>query len=187
MDRRTAGVSLVIVGLLFAVAACTSAATPGSGTTSPGAGTTSPEPGGTPAGGGQGTGSGSGNAANGYEGSLVTSGLYDASWSVSPEQAAEPFNSVGARTLTSDKGTYGNVSVALDGSVSFGSGAPELSQHGLEFAGSGAQTTLDASGAFVCAFTVDTDLTAGDGSTLHVAGTMTVHWHPEGLGDISCP
>jgi hypothetical protein len=26
-----------------------------------------------------------------------------------------------------------------------------------------------------------------EGKTLDIAGTMTVHWHPEGVGDLSCP
>ena len=46
---------------------------------------------------------------------------------------------------------------------------------------------LDASSAFVCAFTIDADRIGFDGAKLHLAGQMTVHWHPEGLGDLSCP
>jgi hypothetical protein len=90
-------------------------------------------------------------------------------------------------TVSSDKGTFGNLSVKPDGSISFGSGAMELTAHGMSYDGGGATVTLDATQAFVCSFTVDTDLTSSDGTKLHVAGTMTAHWHPEGIGDVSCP
>src|SRR5207244_3958647 len=131
---------------------------------------------------GGGSGSGSGN---GYEGKLTTSGLYDATWTVGPG-TVEVFNSVAFPSLVSDKGTFGNLKVGADDSVSFGSGATELTGHG-QFNGAGAKVTLDATGMFVCAFTVDTDLAGSDGAKVHVAGGMTVHWHPEGLGDLNCP
>ena len=74
-----------------------------------------------------------------------------------------------------------------DGSVSFGSGAPELSSIG-SYDGSGAQVTMDHTNRFVCAFTVDTDLTGGtDGTKLHLKGSMKVNWHPQGIGDANCP
>ena len=130
---------------------------------------------------------GGGGSQEGYEGSLITSGLYDATWTVNPEQQADVFNSVAGHTLTSDKETFGNVTVQPDGSISFGSGAPELSDHGLAYAGTGAQVTLDETEAFVCAFTLDTDLVADDGASLHITGGLTVHWHPEGLGGLNCP
>jgi hypothetical protein len=95
-----------------------------------------------------------------------------------------PFNSANNPTLTSDKGTFGNIKVMPDGSVSFGSAAEGFPG---QLEGTGATTTLDATGAFVCSFTVDTDLATTDGKTLHLAGTMTAHWHPEGVGDLSCP
>jgi hypothetical protein len=48
--------------------------------------------------------------------------------------------------------------------------------------------TLDPSGQFVGAFTVDTDLTGhSDKAILHLAGSLTVHWHPEGVGAMNCP
>jgi len=68
--------------------------------------------------------------------------------------------------------------------VSFGSGASDFPG---QLVGSGLKTTLDATGAFVCAFTVDTNVATTEGKTLDIAGTMTVHWHPEGVGDLSCP
>jgi hypothetical protein len=48
--------------------------------------------------------------------------------------------------------------------------------------------TLDKSSQFVCAFTIDTDLKGNhDSGILHMSGGMTVHWHPVGNGDPSCP
>jgi hypothetical protein len=133
-------------------------------------------------GGGQG-----GNAAEGFEGSLTTSGRYAATWTAGKETPATVFNSVESVTLQSDHQTFGNIGVKPDGSVSFGSGASELSSNGA-YNGSGAKVTLDKSGQFVCAFTVDTDLTGStDGALLHLKGSMKVHWHPEGIGDLSCP
>jgi hypothetical protein len=133
------------------------------------------------------TAGGGSGGQEGYEGRLITSDLYDATWTVSPEQPADVFNSSAGHVLTSDKGTFGNVMVQTDGSLSFSSAAPELSDHGLTYTGSGAQVTLDETEAFVCAFTVDTDLVAGDGTPLHISGGLTVHWHPEGLGGLNCP
>ena len=71
-----------------------------------------------------------------------------------------------------------------DGVVSFGSAASELSG---QYSGTGAQVVLDETGGFVCSFTVDADVVAGDGTELHIAGGLTVHWHPEGLGGLNCP
>jgi hypothetical protein len=128
-----------------------------------------------------------GNSAEGFEGSLTTSGLYAATWTASKDAQADVFNSVSSVTLTSDHQTFGNVNVKPDGSVSFGSAASELSPN-IAFNGSGAGVTLDKSGKFVCAFSVDTDLTGnGNGAKLHIKGAMTVHWHPQGIGDLSCP
>jgi len=163
-----------VMSLVALIAGC-------SGTASPPANGSTPQPAG---GGSTGAQPGGGTGANGFEGSLVTSAGYDATWTVSPDMEAGPFNSANSATLLSDKGTFGNVQVKPDGSVSFGSGAADFPG---QLVGSGAKTTLDATGAFVCAFTVDTDLATTDGKTAHIAGTMTVHWHPEGSGDLSCP
>jgi hypothetical protein len=106
---------------------------------------------------------------------------------VSPEVAADVFNSSNSVTVVSDHQTFGNVRVNPDGSVSFGSTAAELEPN-LVFNGAQAQVTLDETGQFVCAFTVDTDLTGTrDGAVLHVKGAMKVHWHPQGIGDLNCP
>jgi hypothetical protein len=132
---------------------------------------------------GSGSGSGDGNQAgggkNGYVGAFDSSGLYAAKWSAAPDVEANPFNSYGALTLLSDKQNYGNIHVDPDGSLSFGSADPAFGNN-LTFKGGGAKVTLDKSGKFVCAFTVDTDLksTRDDAATLHVKGGLTVHWHP---------
>jgi hypothetical protein len=132
------------------------------------------------------SGGGGGGGANGYEGSLTTSGGYAAAWTVTADAEVGPINSVSSVELTSDKQTFGHVGVKPDGSIHFGSGAPGLS--GSEFTGTGAKVTLDPSGAYVCAFTIDTDLTTtSTASVLHLSGGLTVHWHPEGLGDAHCP
>jgi hypothetical protein len=128
-----------------------------------------------------------GGGAEGFEGSLVTSGKYAATWTASPEAEADVFNSSNHVTLVSDHQTFGNIRVQPDGSISFGSGAPELSSNG-SYDGSGAQVTMEHTNRFVCSFTVDTDLKgATDGAVLHLKGTMKVNWHPEGIGDASCP
>ena len=128
-----------------------------------------------------------GAGADGFEGSLVTSGRYAATWTASNEAEADVLNSHTPVTLASDRQTFANISVDVDGSISFGSAATELISNG-SYRGSGAKVTLDKSGRFVCAFSVDTDLTgSNDGATLHIKGALTVRWHPEGLGDLSCP
>jgi hypothetical protein len=170
---------LVVLGIVAVLAACSGTATPppqsGGGASSAGpsaAGATEP-----PAAAG----------SDGYEGQLTTSGLYSATWTAGPGTAVNPFNSVESLTLASDKGTFGNVGVKADGSVSFGSAAPELSND-LTFVGTGAKVTLDSTGQFVCAFTIDSDLKGTrDGAVLHLAGSMTAHWHPSGVGGMSCP
>ena len=171
MDRFR--LAMGIASLVALLAGCSGTASPSTDSSTQVPAASEPAAGGQPAGG-----------EGGFEGSLVTSGGYDATWTVSPDRGPDPFNSTDNPTLVSDKGTFGNIRVTEDGSVSFGSAASELSG---QYAGSGAEVTLDETGAFVCAFSVDTDLAAGDGSTLHIAGTMTVHWHPEGLGGLNCP
>jgi hypothetical protein len=128
-----------------------------------------------------------GGGADGFEGSLATSGKYAATWTANPDAEADVFNSVSRVGLASDHQTFGYVGVQPDGSVLFGSGAPELSSNG-SYEGSGAQVTMDHTNRFVCSFTVDTDLIGGtDGAVLHLKGSMKVNWHPEGIGDASCP
>lgn len=173
---------LAALGLALALAACSGTVTPpptggGGGTTPPGASSAAPA---TTAPAGS-TGAG---GANGFEGSFKTSGLYSATWMVAKDMDPNPFNSVNNPTLTSDKGTFGNIAVKPDGSLSFGSAADGLSG---AYTGTGAKVTLDTTGQFVCSFTVDTDLTgSNDKAILHIAGGMTVHWSL-GTGEQNCP
>ena len=123
--------------------------------------------------------------ASGFEGSLKTSGLYSATWTVAPGTEPNPFNAANNPSLASNKSTFGNITVNEDGSMSFGSAAPELINNGA-YKGTGAKVTLDSSGQFVCAFTVDTDLTGTtDKAILHMTGSMTVHW--DGGAGLNCP
>jgi hypothetical protein len=170
---------LVVLGIALVLAACSGAAkapppNDGGGAASAGPSVAAPTQPSTAAG------------ANGFEGTLISSGQYAATWKVAPDAEVEPFNAVGNATLTSDKGTYGNLAVKPDGTVSFGSAAAELTN--IVYNGTGAKVTLDSSSQFVCAFTFDGDLKGTrDGAILHMAGGMTVHWHPTGIGDLNCP
>ena len=185
--RSRMGVVALLGGLSLALAACSAATTSpgqaGGGATSAPAGTTEP----TAAGGGSGGGAtAGGGGTTGYEGNLSSSGVYAAKWSVAAGQE-DPFNSVNNPSMTSDKGTFGNLKVMPDGSISFGSAATELISNS-SYDGTGATVILDKSGQFVCAFTIDSDLKGNhDGAVLHLTGGLTFHWHPEGIGDISCP
>jgi hypothetical protein len=169
---RTRVLALVALTLTLSFAACAREADQSGGTSNPG-GVSNPD---APA-----------NGPDGFEGSLATSGLYSAGWTASPDAPADVFNSVSPVTLASDRQTFGHLTVNPDGSINFGSAASGLSSNGA-YNGSGAKVTVDKSGKFVCAFTVDTDLTGTtDGALLHLKGGMTAHWHPEGIGDLSCP
>lgn len=121
-----------------------------------------------------------------FEGTLTSSGQYAATWTVAPDMEANPFNSVNNPSLTSDKGTFGsNIAVQPDGSVAFGSAASELTNG--SYNGTGANVTLDTTGQFVCAFTLDSDLTGTtDGAILHMSGGMKVQWSL-GVGETNCP
>src|SRR5438477_9287145 len=103
LDMRTRKfLVLLVLGPVLAAAACS-----GGGKT-----TTLP-----PAGGGGTTtsgGGGGGGGANGYEGTLTTSGLYAAAWTVPSGGDVEPLNSVTSAELTSDKQTFGHIEVKPD-------------------------------------------------------------------------
>ncbi len=171
--RRHAVLALILAFALsasFAVSACSGGGSGGSN-----------------GGGSNGGGNPPADSAEGFEGSLATSGKYPATWTASPDLKADVFNSLSSITLTSDHQTFGTVTVQPDGTVTFGSGAAELSPN-LTFKGSGATATMDATNRFVCAFSVDTDLAGtNDSAVLHLKGAMKVHWHPQGIGDANCP
>ena len=77
------------------------------------------------AGGGGGGGGSSGSGEATVTGSLVSSGIYDATWKWEAGNAAGP--GIGGITVNSDKATFGNIQVLSDGSISFSTGAPEIS------------------------------------------------------------
>ena len=104
-------------------------------------------------------------------GSLVSSGLYSATWTWQPGNAADV--GIGGVTLNSDKGTFGNIEVLADGTITFTSGAPELKSG--SYKGTGAQVHMkDASGTQLpCGWTLDNDVTGSDG-VIHLKGTMDI-------------
>ena len=107
------------------------------------------------------------------QGSLVSSGAYEATWTWQAGNAADVGS--GGVTLNSDKGTFGNVAVLIDGSITFTSGAPELSP-GSPFNGTGAQVhKKTVQGVDLpCSFTLDNDVTGSDSTVLHLKGTLTI-------------
>jgi hypothetical protein len=180
MFARSLTRPLVALAVALALAACSGAVTPPPAS---GGGAPPSVPASVPATAAPAGSSGAGGA-NGFEGSFKTSGLYSATWTVAKDMEPNPFNSVNNPTLTSDKGTFGNIAVKPDGSLSFGSAASEFSG---AYTGTGAKVTIDTTGQFVCAFTVDTDLTgSNDKAILHITGGMTVHWSL-GVGEQNCP
>jgi hypothetical protein len=180
MFARSLARPMAAFGLALVVAACSGA------TNAPGPTGGAPSSAGGPSGAASSPASG-GPGTDRFEGSITTSGLYAATWTAAPGVNVYPFNASGNLTLASDKGTAGNIVVNLDGSLDFGSAAPELGKD-LTFTGTGAHVTLDATKAFVCAFTVDTDLKGTtDGAVLHVSGGMTAHWYTSGAADLLCP
>lgn len=125
-----------------------------------------PEPPGTSADAGGG-GGGSGEAT--ATGSLVSSGLLDATWTWVAGNAVGP--GIGGITVNSDKGSFGNIQVLADGSITFSTGDSTISA-GSPYNGTGAQVHMK--GQIPCGFTLDNDLTGSDGKVLHLKGDMTV-------------
>ncbi len=78
---------------------------------------------------------------------------------------------LGGITVNSDKGTFGNIEVLSDGSITFSTGDPTISA-GSPYKGTGAQVHMK--GPIPCGFTLDNDLTGSDGKVLHLKGEMTV-------------
>ena len=171
-SSRGRTVSLLAACLALALAACTPSGSPdGGGGGGPSTGGASSE-GPAASNGGQ-----SGSGEDRVDGSLTTSGVYDATWTWQPGNAMD-IGDIGGITLNSDQGTFGNITVKTDGTIEFGSTAPELPVS--TYAGTGAEVTLDTVDiGYVCSFTLDDDLTGPDGSVLHIAGTMTFHLNDE--------
>lgn len=156
--RRSFGFGLI---LLVTLAGCGGGASPSAATSPGGGGTASEAPaaGSAPAA-GEGT----------VQGSIVSSGPYEATWTW---QAGNAVNT-GSFTLNSDKGTFGNLTVLPTGDITFTSGAPELSA-ASPFSGTGGQVTMSqADIPDICGISVDNDLTGSDGSTIHLKGQLTV-------------
>jgi hypothetical protein len=157
----------VLITLSIGLAACS-----GASSTSPiSGGSTSSESASGAAGPSTDTGAAGSPGGTTVTGSLVSSGLYDATWTWQPGNAADI--GTGGVTLNSDKGTFGSISVLADGTITFTSGAPEL--HSGSYTGTGAQVHMkDASGTQLpCGWTLDNDVTGSDG-VLHLKGTMDV-------------
>ena len=156
----------VLFTLTLVLAACGGGSTPAPAAATAGA---TPSPGG---GGAASTGTGGGGSDQGsVTGSLVSSGLYAATWTWQPGNALDV--GTGGVTVNSDKGTFGNISVLADGSIRFTSGASELKAG--SYVGTGAQVHMkDASGTQLpCGWTLDNDLTGSDG-VIHLKGTMDI-------------
>ncbi len=151
---------LVVLGLVLA--GCGTSTTTGQTLSSDQAPT--PQPPGAPTDAGAG---GTGEAT--ATGSLVSSGILEATWKWQPDNAVGP--GVGGITVTSDKGTFGNIEVLADGSITFSTGDPTISA-GAPYKGTGAQVHMKDQ--IPCGFTLDNDLTGSDGKILHMKGTMDV-------------
>lgn len=167
-SSRGRAVSLLVACLAVAIAACTPSGSPDGSSLADGGGGAPSAAGSAVPDDGQ-----PGSGENGVEGSLTTSGVYDATWT---SEGGNSFmvGDAGSITLNSDRGTFGSLTVKTDGSIDFGSAAPELPVS--TYTGTGAQVTLDTVNiGYVCSFTLDNDLTGSDGSVLHIAGTMTIH------------
>jgi hypothetical protein len=173
--------AVVLLTLSIAIAACggssTASPTPGGDSSGAGASTDTSGAGGGGGGGAASAGAAGGGAGGGSDagtvtGSLVSSGLYDATWTWQPGLAADI--GVGGTSMQSDKGTFGSISVLADGSITFTSGASELKSG--SYKGTGAQVHMqDAGGTpLPCGWTLDNDVTGTDG-VIHLKGTMDVH------------
>jgi hypothetical protein len=161
-DRPSRQLTTLLLTALLTAAACAASGNATQQLTQDQAPT--PAPGGSIDAGG---GGGSGEAT--ASGSLVSSGIYDATWTWAAGNQVGP--GLGGITVNSDKGTFGNIEVLSDGSITFSTGAPEISG-GQPYKGSGALVHM--SGPIPCGFTLDNDLTGSDGKVLHMKGDMTV-------------
>ncbi len=116
-------------------------------------------------GGGGGGDTGEGTAT----GSLVSSGLLDATWTWQAGNAVGP--GIGGITVNSDNGSFGNIEVLADGSITFSTGDATIGA-GSPYRGTGAQVHIKNDAP--CGFTLDNDVTGSDGTVLHLKGDMAV-------------
>ena len=165
------GSAAILLVLSLGIAACAGAATPTPAGGGGGAGASSAGGGGGGGGASTGAGGGGGTDEGSATGSIVSSGLYDATWTWESGLAVDV--GTGGTTIKSDKGTFGSIAVLADGSITFTSGAPELKSG--SYKGTGAQVHMkDASGTQLpCGWTLDNDVTGTDG-VIHLKGTMDV-------------
>ena len=127
---------------------------------------------------------GSGGSSGTVQGSIVSSGPYAATWTWQPPNAVNP----GAVVLSSDKGAFGDLQVETDGSITFTTGASQISA-GSPFLGTGGtQTVKQVAGLpTVCGIAVDSDVTGSNGTVLHLKGSLTISGTVTGdVGDITC-
>jgi hypothetical protein len=175
-NRSARRLAIVVLAVGLVVSACSGTASSTgeatSGVAEP-AGGESPAPaGGESAAPAPGDGGGS-TGETAVTGEFVSSGAYDATWTWQPDNAVNV--GIGGVTVNSDKGTFGNIQVLEDGSITFSTGALEISA-GSPFTGTGAQVHMKgASGIQLpCGWTLDNDVTGSDGTILHLKGSMDV-------------
>jgi len=131
-----------------------------------------------------------GSGGGTIQGSLVTSGVYNATWTVFAGNNGISYS--GGWGLTSDQGSApgtgpeATIEVAGDGTITFGyfnggidGVTPPALVQGQSFTGTGATVDVrDFPGHpgehMICGFTIDTNLTGADGSSLKIKGTMKV-------------
>lgn len=162
VNRSAKRLAALLLTLALALAACASSSTASQTVTQDQAPTPA-------AGASIDTGGGGGSGEATVTGSLVSSGIYDATWKWEAGNAAGP--GIGGITVNSDKDTFGNIEVLSDGSITFSTGAPEISA-GQPYKGTGAQVKMKDQ--IPCGFTLDNDLTGSDGKVLHMKGEMAL-------------
>ena len=153
MEGIHARLRFIVVTVCIGLVACSSGGTSSTETSEP---TTAAD------------GSASGAEAT-VTGTLVSSGPYAATWAWQAGNAADPGS--GGITVTSDLGTFGNIAVLADGTITFSTGAPEISA-GQPYRGTGAQVEIKNDAP--CSFTLDNDVTGSDGTVLHLTGAMSI-------------
>ena len=127
---------------------------------------------------------GDSGAGGTVRGQIVSSGAYDATWTWRSPNSVNP----GEVVLISEKGTYGDLQVDTDGSITFSTNAPKVSD-ASPFSGDGGTQTVKqvAGGPTVCGIAVDSDVTGSDGTVLHLKGSLTISGTVTGdVGDITC-
>ncbi len=183
---------VVVLALAVFVGACSGSSTPAPGGGGPAAQSSTPSAAPTEAIGPTDTGtagaSTAGASASGttgtVTGSIVSSGAYAATWTWQPPNTVDP----GEVVLTSDKGSFGDLLVDTDGSITFTVGVPKLADASPFSGNGGTQTVKQVAGSpTVCGIAVDSDVTGSDGTVIHLKGSLTINGTVTGdVGDITC-